>query len=124
MSVYLQIRSITITTKEALSSLLPLSPSQGEFQASATSSFSFTHDPQLLSSSLSYDYFKMKSTCYFSHMEHVQNLASLANIHGGIVWLGGGERGGGLGGELVELAGGDAHVYPDADRARGRGAPG
>ena len=42
----------------------------------------------------------------------------------GIVRLGGGERGGGLGGELVELAGGDAHVYPDADRSRGRDAPG
>ena len=34
MSDYLHIRSITITTKEALSSLLSLSPSQGEFQAS------------------------------------------------------------------------------------------
>ena len=46
--------------------------------------------------------------------------------------LGGGERGGGPGAELVELAGGDAHVYPDADilrrpsarRARGHSAPG
>ena len=37
---------------------------------------------------------------------------------GGIVRLGGGERSDGLGGELVELAGGDTHVYPDADLLR------
>ena len=43
---------------------------------------------------------------------------SKEGTYGGIVRLGGGERGGGLGGELVELAGGDAHVYPDTDLLR------